>query len=105
MFDSLKAWMTCPFQVKPFKGLNGAADKEFDAPVDMLGYFVGDVQVISDANEAQVVSNTQVYFDPSIYDISKNDRIIVDEQEQDIITITTYMDGNTGTASIKIAYL
>ena len=105
MFDSLKSWMTCPFQVKQFIGYNAAADKSFSEPVDMLGYFVGEVEVITDASGDDVVSSTQVYFDPSVYTITNLDKILVDGEEKDIIKITNYMDGNTGSSSIKVVYL
>ena len=105
MFDSLKEWMTCPFQVKHFSGYDAYADKSFDEPVDMIGYFVGNVEVITDATGDDVVSSSQVYYDPDVYSIDSLDKIIVDGEEKDIIKITNYMDGNFGASSIKIAYL
>ncbi len=105
MFDSLKEWMTCPFQVKRFEGYTPSADKRFSEPEDMIGYFVGNVEVITDATGDDVVSSSQVYYDPDVYSIDSMDKIIVDDEEKDIIKITNYMDGNFGTSSIKIVYL
>lgn len=105
MFDSLKEWMTCPFQVKHFEGYTPSADALWSEPEDMIGYFVGNVEVITDATGDDVVSSSQVYFDPSVYTINPQDKILVDSFEKDIIQITNYMDGNYGSSSIKIAYL
>lgn len=105
MYDSLKEWMTCPFQIKPFIGYDAYADKEFGEPVDAIGYYVSEIEVVTDATGDDVVSSSQVYFDPSEVEIHSLDKIIVDSEEKDIIKITGWMDGNYGTSSIKIAYL
>lgn len=97
--------MTCDITVLPFKGLNKFADKEFGEPVVIKGYFAGEQVVVNDTTNTQVVSGTQVYYDPSAYTISVNDRILVDGQEKDIVSLSNYMDGNFGTSSIKVAYL
>ena len=97
--------MTCTFQVKHFIGYAASADREFSDPVDMMGYFVGNVETITDATGDDVVSSSQVYYDPSIYTVDPLDVIIVDGQEKDIIQITNYMDGNFGSSSIKIIYV
>ena len=105
MFDSLKNWMTCTFKVKQFLGYTASADKQFTDPVDMIGYIVGDVEIITDATGDDVVSSSQIYYDPAIYEINTLDKLIVDGQEKDIIKITNYMDGNFGTSSIKVVYV
>lgn len=105
MFDSLKEWMTCPFQVKHFEGYTPSADPLWSEPEDMIGYFVGNVEVVTDATGDDVVSSSQVYYDPSDYTIDPQDKLCVDGLEKDIIQITNYMDGNFGSSSIKIAYL
>ncbi len=105
MFDSLKSWMTCTFQVKPFQGYTASADKLFTGPINMKGYFVGNVEVITDSVGDDVVSSSQLYYDPSVYTITPMDIIIVDGQEKDIIQVTNYMDGNFGESSIKVVFL
>ena len=97
--------MTCPFKVKHFTGYTASADKQYSDPVDMIGYFVGNVEIITDATGDDVVSSSQVYYDPSKYEVDTLDKIIVDGQEKDIIQITNYMDGNFGASSIKIIYV
>jgi hypothetical protein len=105
MYDSLKEWMTCPFQIKRFRGYTASADKNFSQPEDALGYFVGNVETITDSSGDDVVSSSQLYINPETTTIEPLDVIIVDGQEKDIIQITNYMDGNTGTSSIKVVYL
>lgn len=105
MFDSLKNWMTCPFQVRHFEGYTAAADRRFSEPIDMIGYFVGNIETVTDASGDDVVSSSQIYYDPSIYEIGPLDIITVDGAEKDVIQITNYMDGNFGASSIKIVYL
>lgn len=97
--------MTCPITVLPFKGLNKFADKDFGDPVVIKGYFAGAQVVVNDTTNTQVISGTQVYFDPTIYTVNIEDRILVDGQEKDIVSLSNYMDGNFGTSSIKVAYL
>lgn len=105
MFESLKEWMTCPIIIKPFKGLNSYADKEFGDPITILGYFAGEAMVVNNESNTQVVSNTQIYYDPSKYTVDIQDRVIVDGREKDIVSISNFMDGNTGSSSIKVIYL
>ena len=97
--------MTCPFQAKHFDGYTASADRNYTEPEDMVGYFVGNVETITDATGDDVVSSSQLYYDPSIYELGPLDKIIVDNEEKDIIQITNYMDGNYGSSSIKIVYL
>lgn len=97
--------MTCPFQVQHFNGYTPSADPKWSEPEDMIGYFVGNVEVITDATGDDVVSSSQVYYDPSVYDIYPQDKVLVDGFKKDIIQITNYMDGNFGSSSIKIVYL
>lgn len=105
MYESIKEWMTCPIAVKPFVKLNAAADKEFGEPVVIMGYLTGEATVVNDAAGREVVSNTQIYYDPDKYTVGINDRVFVDDLEKDIVTITSYIDGNTGKPSIKVVYL
>lgn len=105
MYKSIKEWMTCPVTVLPFEGLNAAGDKQYGTPVDILGYIVGGVEVVNDMSGEQVTSTTQIYFDPSVCTINPEDRIQVENQEKDIISISTWYDGNTGQADIKQVFL
>ena len=105
MYSTLQQWLTCPFQLQRYIGMSPAADKLFGEPVDFLGYYVGQVQVVNTANAREVTSNSQVYFDPAITDIHDGDKIIVSGMAYDVLTVTSYMDGNTGTMSIGVAYL
>ena len=105
MFDSLKEWMTCPATIIPFEGVNAAADKIYGEPVEIKCYFTGQATIVNDAQQNQVFSATQIYYDPAKYTINPQDKVLVDGMARDIIAITNYMDGNNGTSSIKIVYL
>jgi len=105
LFDSLREWLTCPFQVKHFDGYTPSADRKYTEPEDMIGYFVGNVEVVTDVNGDDVVSSTQLYYDPADYTIGSLDKVLVDGEEKDIVQITNYMDGNYGESSIKVVYL
>lgn len=105
MYNSLKEWMTCSVTVLPFVGVNASADKEFGDPINILAYIVGGAEVINNMSGEQVVSTTQVYFDPANYTINPEDKLIVEGQERSILSITTWYDGNTGAADIKQVYL
>lgn len=105
MFDSLKSWMTCDIEILPFQGLSGSADKIYAEPVTIKGYWAGETAILNDAIGTEIISGTQFYFDSTKYDVDPRSRVIVDGQEKDIIRISNYMDGNTGTSSIKVGYL
>lgn len=105
MYSSLKPWMTCPVTVKPYEGLNAAGDKQYGDQFDIMAYIVGGAEVTNDASGNQVTSTTQIYYDPADYTINPEDRILVENQEKDIISIATWYDGNSGSASVKLVYL
>lgn len=105
MFESLRSWLTGSIQIKPFVGRNAAADRSFGDIKTIKGFFVGEVTSVSNASGEEVTSNSHFYFDPSKYDVSLEDRVIVDGTERDILTITNYMDGGTGSSSIKVVYI
>ena len=105
MFNSLRSWLTCPFEIRPYKGRNAAADIIYGEPVIVKGYYVGEVEIITNATGDDVVSSARLYYDPSDYTINNLDKLIIDGEEKDIIRITNYMDGNTGTSSCKVVYL
>lgn len=105
MYKSLKSWMTCHFTVQHYLGMSAAADRLYSDPEEFLGYYTGQVQVVNTSTAREVSSASQVYFDPTKVDIDEDDRITVDGKTHDVLTVTSYMDGNTGTSSVKIAYL
>lgn len=105
MFESLKPWMSCSVTVHPFDKLTASGEKTYKEPQQILAYIVGGVEVVNDMSGNEVVSNTQVYFDPSKYTINPNDCIEVEGQTKNIISISTWYDGNTGQASIKQVFL
>lgn len=105
MYNSLREWLTCPFQIIPYEGRNAAADIIYGRPITVYGYYVGEVEIITNATGDDVVSSARLYYDPVDYTIKNLDKLVIDGEEKDIIRITNYMDGNTGTSSVKVVYL
>lgn len=105
MFNSIKPWMTVDVTVKPFIGVDASADKQYGDETTIKAYVTGGIEVTNDLRGNEVRSTSQVYFDPSVYTVNPEDRIIVDGQEKDIISMSTWYDGNTGKPSIKELWL
>lgn len=105
MYSSLKPWACMDVTIKPFKSYTASGDKVFDDEVVIKAYIVGGVEVTNDTSGNQVASTTQFYFDPNVYTVNPEDRVIVDGQEKDIISISTWYDGNDGNKSIKQVFL
>lgn len=105
MFSSLKPWTTVDVVIKPFKGYSASADKLYGDEATIKAYVVGGVEVTNDKQGNQVASTTQFYFDPNVYTVNPEDRVIIEGQEKDIISISTWYDGNDGSKSIKQVFL
>lgn len=105
MYDSIKPWLKCPIKVLPYTGVDAYADKQFGEPFEVRCYYVGEVTVVNDPTGTEVVSNGHFYYDPTQYSIGLQDKVIWEGREQDIITTSTYIDGNTGRADLKTVYL
>lgn len=105
MYESLKQWLKYPMQLKRYVGMSPAADKLFDEAVDFLGYYVGQMQVVNTSNAREVTSSSQVYYDLAGISISENDQIIISGKAFNVITSSSYFDGNTASMSIGVAYL
>lgn len=105
MYESLQQWLKYPMQLRRYIGMSSAADRLFDEAVDFLGYYVGQMQVVNTANAREVTSSSQVYYDPTSISISENDQIIVSGKAFNVITSSSYFDGNTASMSIGVAYL
>lgn len=107
MYNSIKEWMTCPVTILPFLKYTASSDKEFGEPVDIMAYIAGNTEVLNDMSGTQVVSTSQIYYDASKYTIHPEDRIKIPSRgtEKDIISISEWYDGNTGTTDIGLVYL
>ena len=105
MYKSLKPWACMDVTIKPFKEYTASGDKVYDDAVVIKAYIVGGVEVTNDMQGNQIASTTQFYFDPNAYTVNPEDRVLIDEQEKDIISISTWYDGNDGSKGIKQVFL
>lgn len=102
MFDSLKAWINVPYQIKPFIKRNGAGTKQYGETIDSMCYPVGDVKLVTDSAGAEVTSMTQLYV-PGTEQIKVTDDVVFNGEERPILRITSYF--RNGTEDIKVVYL
>lgn len=102
MYESLKSWLNIPVKILPFIKRTGTGSKEFGEAFDTVCYILGESEVVKDQDGKEVVSNTQVYLNGSIT-ISVLDRIVLEDGEHDIKTVSTfYRDGKP---DIRVVYL
>lgn len=105
LFDSLKPWLTCTVTIKPYTGVDAYATKTYGEPFEIKAYIVGNVEVVNDMTGREVTSTSQFYFDPADYTVGPDDKVIIEGREKDILSISTWYDGNTGEADIKQVFL
>ena len=102
MYNSLKAWMNLPAQIKPFIRRNGTGTKIYREPINVQCYAEGKVTTITDNTGAEVVSNKQLYVDGSV-SVSELDCIVFENSEHSIKSINTFY--RNGKPDIKVVYL
>ena len=102
MYNSLKAWMNLPAQIKPFVRRDGTGTKIYRDAIDVKCYAEGSVKVVTDSTGTEVVSNKQLYVDGSVT-ISELDGIVFEGSERSIKSIGTFY--RNGKPDIKVVYL
>ena len=102
MYNSLKAWMNLPVQIKPFIRRNGTGTKLYGEPINEQCYAEGKVTTVTDNTGTEVVSNKQLYVDGSVA-VSELDCIIFEGSEKSIKSIGTFY--RNGKPDIKVVYL
>lgn len=102
MYNSLKAWMNLPVQIKPFIRRNGTGTKIYGEPINGQCYAEGKVTTVTDNTGTEVVSNKQLYVDGSVA-ISELDCIVFEGSEKSIKSIGTFY--RNGKPDIKVVYL
>lgn len=87
MLNSVKTWLNVPLRINPFTIMDGAGDKSYGAPVDVLCYPVYETVKVVDTgvdmtsravnkDGTQIVSNTQLYLD-GVVSITIMDTVIL----------------------------
>ena len=102
MYNSLKAWMNLPVQIKPFIRRSGTRTQLYGEPINEQCYAEGKVTIVTDNTGTEVVSNKQLYVDGSVA-VSELDCIIFEGSENSIKSIGTFY--RNGKPDIKVVYL
>lgn len=101
MYESTKAWVNIPAQLKIFKGRSGSGSKKYADPVDIMVYPVGEMKVATDSDGAEFVSGTQFYIDGSV-SLRANDIIVFDGEEHVMGSVSSYY--REGHCDIRVGY-
>lgn len=106
MFESLIPWCTVPIIIQRRKTVTASGDAEYDDPVTVNGYPVGQIQDIIDKQGIKTVSSSFVYF-PGTLVISEDDKLQTPDMSEscEIKRVNSFIDGNTGLIDIWVAYL
>lgn len=102
LYDSLKSWMDLTAVRKPYIKRSGTGAKSFGEPINMNCYAEGKVQVVTNKEGKEVVSNKVLYVD-GLTEIDELDNVIFEGRETDIKAIGYYYRG--GQVDIKLVYL
>lgn len=102
MYDSLKSWMDLTAVRKPYIKRSGTGAKTFGEPVNMNCYAEGKVQVVTNKEGKEVVSNKILYIDGST-EIDELDNVIFEGRETEVKAIGYYY--RNGQVDIKLVYL
>lgn len=113
MLKSLVAWCNVPLVINPYVSSDGAGDKTYGTPVNVLCYPVyGAIKVIDKSiytlsrsiskDEVEIVSNTHLYLDGSIA-ITVMDTVILNGTIYVIKHIAGF--SQNGALSMQVVYL
>ena len=102
LLKSVKSWCNLPARVRTFTGYDGTGKKTFNNPTNILVYAEGKMEVITNFDGKQVVSNTQLYMDGTIA-LQPLDEIIFEDVSRTIQHIGTFY--RNGVADLKVVYL
>lgn len=102
MFASVKSWMDLTAVVRPYLGRTGTGAKQFGKKFDIKCYAEGKIEVVSNHEGKEVVSNKRLYVDGNT-DLDELDNIIFEGRETEIKTINYYY--RNGKVDLKVVYL
>lgn len=102
LFNSLKAWVNIPAVVKPFEKRTGTGAKVFGEPVEIKCYPEGKVQVVTNKEGKEVVSNKILYVDGDT-PVTELDNIVFEGRDTEVKAIGYYY--RNGGIDIKLVYL
>jgi len=102
LYKSLKAWMNLTAEQKPYIKRSGTGSKLFGGSVNLKCYAEGKVQVVTNKEGKEVVSNKVLYVDGNT-EINELDNIVFEGRESEIKAIGYYY--RNGKPDIKLVYL
>lgn len=102
LYNSLKSWMDLTAVRKPYIKRSGTGTKTFGEPVSMNCYAEGKVQVVTNKEGKEVVSNKILYVDGPT-EIDELDNVVFEGRETEIKAIGYFYRG--GQVDIKLVYL
>jgi hypothetical protein len=102
MLKSLKSWLTLSATIKPFVSRSGTGAKTFGVSANVSCYAEGKVQVVTNAEGKEVVSNMQLYVDGDTV-VAERDNIIFNSKESEVQAIGYFY--RNGVVDIKVVYL
>ena len=101
MYESTKQWLNIPAELKVFKGRSGSGSKQYNDPVGILVYPVGENKVATDDTGAEFVSNNQFFVDGSI-SLRPNDIIILEDRQFIIGSVSSFY--REGRCDLRVGY-
>jgi hypothetical protein len=102
VLNSLKSWLDVPLRINTFLSADGAGDKSYSAPVDVLCYPVYMTVKTVNKEGTEIVSNTQLYLD-GIVAISTMDTVVLNGTTYVIKHLSGF--SRNGVPDIWVVYL
>ena len=102
MYNSLKPWMNLKATRKPYLKRNGTGLKLFGESVEVSCYAEGKVQVVTNREGKEVVSNKLLYVDGNEA-FDELDNVVFEGRETEVKAIGYFY--RNGVADIKLVYL
>lgn len=105
MYKSLLPWCRFPVKISPFVKNDINGDAVYAEPFEALCYRVDEMRKITDKYGTEYTSYATIYFPPNVQ-VSEADTLSFDDgAAREIRKLQGYFDGNTGSLSIRVAYL
>lgn len=102
MYDSLKPWLSLTATRHPYTGRDGTGAKLFGASTEFKCYAEGKVQVVTNQEGKEVVSNKVLYIEGAL-EINEIDDVTFEGKTTAIKAIGYYY--RNGQIDIKMVYL
>lgn len=102
LYNSLKSWINLTAIRKPYIKRSGTGSKIFGDSIELTCYAEGKVQVVTNKEGKEVVSNKLLYVDGPT-EIDELDNVVFEGRETEVKAIGYYY--RNGQPDIKLVYL